>query len=311
MQYNAENFFDLVFDKKTEDYTYLPLEVKKTVPGHTEFCNTIRSPYYQNECLTLDYNQNIFDKKIAAIKKVLQAFDSSKKGPDILVLQEIENVKVLEKIMKEAMPGNKYFMALIEGDDSRGIDVGVISKYPILSKVRHPLVISGQRVNTRGITEVNISVQGKKVIVFANHWPSQGSPAQLRAASAKLLTKIAKRKKADLILAVGDFNTLPTDVPYPFNDLPDFIDSETEARKVNLKLHPGTHFYNRTWNSLDRIFVHKNSTLGPDYKSFQIMNHPFLMGIDSYSNLPAPKRFNMRTGEGHSDHLPITLNIPI
>ncbi len=309
MQYNAENFYDLTFDKGTEDYTYLPLEVKKTMPDQATYCNTLRTPFYIDQCLTLDWNKTIFDKKIASVARVINSFDSTGKGPDIIILQEIENIKVLDAIIKKGLKKPKYYKALIEGDDSRGIDVGVISKYPIISSVRHPLFLNGTKLNTRGITEVTIDVEGKKVIVFANHWPSQGAPTIQRLASAKLLSDKANGKEADLIIAAGDFNTIKKDIPYPFDLMPNFIDTEKEARKINPNIHRGTHYFNREWISLDKIFIHKNSKLKADYSTYEIMNRPFLIHIDSYTNEPAPFRFNAVTGEGYADHLPVGISV--
>lgn len=302
MQYNVENFFDTKFDQGTDDYTYLPLSVKKTLPGHAEYCKKNPNSSQRNECLNLDWNEAKFTKKIVNIAKVVKAFDSTGKGPDILALEEVENINVLNKLMTKGLDKMGYKHAvLIEGDDSRGIDVGLISKYPVVSSKHHSIPFNGEILDTRGILEVTLDVEGRSVVIFVNHWPSQNNPVGHRISAAQVLEKISANKTDDLIIATGDFNTIKTDSPYPFNTLKSFIDTEKSARTEGHDVHPGTHYYKGEWTSLDKIFIHKNSTLEPDYSTFVIFTHSFLLKNG------APIRFNHTTGEGFSDHLPVGL----
>lgn len=306
MEYNVENFFDTKHDVGTHDYTYLPLSVKRNLPGHKQYCESMSGDFYKNECLNLDWNEARFTKKVINISKVIKAFDKTGKGPDVLVLEEVENLNVLNKLVTKGLDKLGYaHLVLIEGDDSRGIDVAVISKFPVISSKHHPLIINGSKLDTRGILEVTLDVEGSTVVVFANHWPSQNNPASERAASARLLSQVAGKLDADLILAMGDFNTLDSDVPYPFDHLNRFIDAEVEARKLNLDLKPGTHFYRGGWSSLDRIFIFENAALKAQFSKFQIINHPFMMKIDSRTGESVPVRAEASTGEGYSDHLPL------
>lgn len=307
MQYNAENFFDTSFDEGTLDYTYLPQSVKRSLRGHKEYCDT-QSGFYREQCLNLDWNEAKFTKKIINIARVIKSYDQSGTGPDVVVFQEVENRNALNKLVTKGLKGLGYqYMELIEGDDSRGIDVGLISKYPVISSRHHSVYMHNQRLDTRGILEVTLDVDGNEVVVFCNHWPSQGNPTVERIESAKLLSRIAASKKADLILAIGDFNTLHKDSPYPFNYLDGFIDTEAEARDVNSDLNPGTHFYKGEWSSLDKIFVYENSTLKADYYSYGILTPLFMMKRDYQTDEMVPIRFNHETGEGFSDHLPVKM----
>jgi endonuclease/exonuclease/phosphatase family metal-dependent hydrolase len=307
MQYNVENFFDTTFDRGTEDYTYLPLEKKKAIPEHLSFCQKLDSDYYRRECLYLDWTEENFRKKITNISRVIRSFDESSLGPDIVVLEEVENLNVLNQLVDHGLNQLGYHhRTLIEGDDKRGIDVGLISKYPILSAKRHPLIINEVIIETRGILEVKINVKGKTIVIFGNHWPSQNNPTSLRVASAKLLSNLAAQSKADLILAAGDFNTTDRESPYPYDYLKNFIDAEQKAREVREDLNPGTHSFKGRWSSLDKFFILDSSVLKADFKKFQIIDHSFLMKIDSRNN-HFPWRFNHRKGEGFSDHLPVGL----
>lgn len=312
MQYNVENFFDTTHDEGTEDWTYLPLTFKNSYPGFHEICAKLGKENYIQDCLNIDWNEALLTKKIISISKVVKSFDNTAKGPDILVMEEVENKNVLNKLVTKGLSGMGYQnISLIEGDDSRGIDVAVISKYPVKSAKRYPIMLNGTKLDTRGILEVVIAVDNQIVVVYANHWPSQSNPTQERVASAQLLANLAKAQKADLIVAAGDFNTLTNESPAPFSFLSEFIDAEKEARKVLPNLNGGTHFYRGEWSSLDHIFVHKKSALQPMYDKFQIMNRSFMLKPDSQSGQMVPVRFNFKTGEGYSDHLPMALEFTI
>ena len=310
MQYNAENLFDNSYDDGTQDYTYLPLSIKKNLNGHKEYCETMTSEFRKNQCLHLDWTEAKLTKKVINIAKVVKAFDKTGKGPDILVLQEVENKNALNKLVTKGLKGMGYqYQVLIEGDDTRGIDVAIVSRHRLISARHHSLFINGERMDTRGILEAHFSVNGNQVVVFANHWPSQGNPTSERIESARLLSRIARQNNADLILAMGDFNTLNHESPHPFYYLNSFIDSEARAREVNRHLNPGTHYYKGEWSSLDKIFIHEYSSLKPDYTSYNILTPSFIMKRDEMTGDLVPHRFNHETGEGYSDHLPVTLTI--
>lgn len=309
MQYNLENLFDTQHDVNTEDYTYLPLSLKKTFPGFQEICHKLGSESYIHECLNLDWSEAIVSKKIQNLSRVIKSFDATGKGPDILIVEEIENKNILNKLVTKGLAGMGYqYLVLIEGDDSRGIDVAVVSKYPVTQALHHSLFVNGVKLDTRGILEVKIAVENQDVVVFANHWPSQSNPVAQRIASARLLNELAQKVNADLVIAAGDFNTISTDLPSPFSLLTSFIDAEVEARKAGVVLIGGTHFHKVGWTSLDRIFIHAKSAFKPAYKTFQIFNRPFLLKTDEHTHQQVPNRFNVITGEGYSDHLAVGMN---
>jgi endonuclease/exonuclease/phosphatase family metal-dependent hydrolase len=304
MEYNVENFFDTKFDEGTSDYTYLPLAVKRTLPGHAQACKGMGNDRFVQECLKLDWTDAKFAKKAMNVAKAIKAYDDTGKGPDIIIVEEVENLNVLNSIVAKGLANLGYVTkVLIEGDDTRGIDVGVISKFPVISAKRYPIVHNGVKLDTRGILEVFLNVSGKKVVVYANHWPSQSNPAAQRVTSAKVLADLAEKASADLVIAAGDFNTIDSDSPNPFAVLKNFEDAEGEARRLGVPMHGGTHYYLGEWKSLDHIFIHKKSSIKVDLNTFQIMNRDFL--LKKAGREMVPYRANAQTGEGFSDHLPM------
>ena len=308
MQYNVENLFDTVHDEAKNDWTYLPLSYKTNDPESREACLNQGSEYYVNECLTMDWTEKFLIKKFNAIGNVIKSYDESSKGPDIIVFQEVENLNVINLLIQNSLKDLGYnYTTLIEGLDERGIDVAIISKHPIKSAKLHSL----NGLKTRGILEAVVSVKKKELTIFANHWPSQSNPVIQRIESAKLLEKLANKSSSEVVLAIGDFNMTSEDSPSPQLYMPSFIDTQEVARLKNPNLHYGTHFYRGEWSFLDRIFIHQKSKDAPNYSSFQVVKRPFMLKRDNYTGDYVPNRFNFRTGEGFSDHLPLGIQIKL
>jgi endonuclease/exonuclease/phosphatase family metal-dependent hydrolase len=322
MSYNVENLFDTTHDLGKEDYTYLPKKIKDNSTEIQNYCKQLSKQSYIKSCLNLDWNKDILNRKFKNIARVIKSFNFGQ-GPDVLVLEEVENQNVLNLLLNKELRRFGYrYAKLLEGEDSRGIDNGVISKYPITSSKMHKINLAGVAKKTRGILEVNIAVASKTVTVLANHWPSQGNPTQARAISAKTLNRIASQIDSELIVAVGDFNTVPSrDIPNPLTTITEkaFIDAETKARRMGSSLNPGTHWFAGHWGSLDKFYIHKSSLKSsfPLFFSFDIHTRDFLLGekkwvdretgeVTIYQGVPL--RFNSQTGEGFSDHLPIVMS---
>ena len=320
MTYNLENLFDTKHDLGKEDYTYLPLDFKNSSAEVQAYCQSLTNEYYKKSCLEFDWSQDIVDQKIKNLAKVILSYNNGQ-GADILVFEEVENKNILKQLISKGLANKGYlFVSLIEGPDTRGIDVGIISKYPIKKETYHRISMKPYASRTtRGILQTDFKVANKVVTIFANHWPSQSNPDGARLNAAKVLKKAALKTKSDLVLALGDFNTTSSDSKNGITQyiLPIFYDVESIARtKYDIKAH-GTHWYRGEWESLDKIFVLKASLaknkVRPDYRSFEILNLPFMMKKINWTNHDSgqvdvqeiPNRFDTESGEGYSDHLPV------
>ena len=327
MTYNAENLFDTFHDKGKKDYTWLPLAFKQNSKEVQKYCASLRSTHYRRACFELDWSEQTLKAKIQNLSKVILSYNSGR-GADIVVLEEVENINALRMLVNTGMPwaGYKYF-SLIEGPDSRGIDIGMISRYPIISEKYHKVDITpAQNRTTRGILETTFNVRGKRVVVFGNHWPSQGNTDETRLIASKVLADAALAVKADLVVATGDFNQTHDDMPHGINlnILPIFEDVETKGRLHTNETALGTHWYRGQWESLDRIFVLKrslaNKKVAIDYSSFDIVNRNFMVRDLEWTDFDTgavnydeniPWRFNAKTYEGYSDHLPAAVRFSL
>lgn len=323
MSYNVQNLFDTLHDEGKEDYTYLPLKVKQASEEIQAYCKSLEQESWQLSCLNTDWSEKALTQKIKNLAKVIKKYKLGC-GADVLVLQEVENKRVLKQLVEIGLKGKGYkYISLIEGPDSRGIDVGIISKYPIVNEKLHLVDLEGVAKETRGILQVDIKVGGKIVTVFGNHWPSQHNPAIARYQAAKTLKEAASKLTSDIVLAAGDFNTLEDEAPNGIKEviLPEFYDVEQEALNRWRRLFAGTHWYAGHWSSLDRIFILKDiKNAKPKYRSFKILAKRFMFGPAKWTNRDTgavtyykgvPQGFSTRTLKGYSDHLPIVMKIKI
>lgn len=323
MNYNTENLFDTIHDEGKEDYTYLPLELKKQSPEIQEYCNSLTVESYKKSCLFTDWNEEVLQAKILNLAKVIKTYNKGK-GADIVVLQEVENKRVLKQLVDIGLKGLGYkYISLIEGPDSRGIDVGMISKLPIVSEKLHKVDLTGISKDTRGILEVKFQVGKKSITVFGNHWPSQGNISAARMKASEVLLENAKLASSNLVVATGDFNTLEDELPNAVDELShDFINIETQARLRSFKnVWLGTHWYKGEWSSLDKILVLKSFHGAKlKYRSYNILSYKYLLGDKNWTNYDTgevtvynnvPVRFNLKSKLGYSDHLPIVFKVKL
>lgn len=308
--YNVENLFDWTHDPGKQDFTYLPLAVKRESREVQEFC-AVQPQQYQAECYNLDWSEETVARKLRQLTRVLAS--SFADGVDVAVVQEVENLNVLSMLAQRLGPA--YNAYLVEGPDERGIDVGIITRLPV-SKVelREFAIPSGRR--TRGILRVDVTKHGKLVTVLANHWPSQSNPDADRMAAADTVVQMSLEAQAsDLVVAAGDFNTADDDVLDGIKErlLPIFYDAAAEARSGGMDLWPGTYNFRGVWGSLDRIFVLKSSRTRVQSWQSVFIDHEGLLETRVFNGTPElhPRRFSTQSGEGFSDHLPLRMSIEL
>jgi endonuclease/exonuclease/phosphatase family metal-dependent hydrolase len=147
---------------------------------------------------------------------------------DILAVVEAENRIALSRFNEQLLkPINATYsgIMLIDGNDDRGIDVGLLTKpnYSIESMVSHvDDMENGLRVFSRDCPEFTVRVNGTTtILILVNHFKSKGFGSQAssdarRKAQAKRVRAIYNQRRlqgVDLIAVVGDFNDTPDRAP--------------------------------------------------------------------------------------------------
>ncbi len=309
MTFNVENLFDEVDDDNVNDESYLPLALKKS-PEHISKCSVLTNEFYKKECLELDWNEEVIDAKLDNVSQVLLQVDGGK-GPDILFLQEVENLNILHRLKNQKLRKANYkTIALEQGFDRRGINVAILSKFPMIGRpILHkiPFQQPHQSISTRGILEVRLqSPEKREIVVFAVHFPSQSNSTETRKDAHRFLFQLMSQRPGAMVIAGGDFNTIQIEEKSQgyFSQIYDKSGFFHVSHIFGCQACPGTHYYKQTWDFLDVLIFSKNSRelgfeISPD-RIDVLRGHPAHVDLNGI-----PQRFDPITLKGVSDHAPI------
>lgn len=152
---------------------------------------------------------------------------------DVLAVQEVENISILKEFNRVYLNGMYNQQTLLEGNDPRFIDIGILSKLPIggatsFRTATHPTV-PNQTVFGRDLLEVEILSKDKSRKLFTlynNHLKShygdddnngagRRKNNKRRKQQAEMVSKIiGKRMKTNSkFILTGDMNDGPGDAP--------------------------------------------------------------------------------------------------
>ncbi|MCE3010456.1 MAG: hypothetical protein LW875_07575 [Proteobacteria bacterium] len=319
MSYNVENLFDTQKDPDRNDYEYLPLAQKNT-REQKAYCAEQRSDFSRKACFEADWNEQVIVTKMNRIANTLEQI--SGRGPDILILLEVENLSVLKTLNEKYLKNSGYqTVVLIEGDDRRGIDVGLLSRLPVAGEAQlhrieftpDPSDENWKKPQTRGILEVPLKLpNGETLFIFGLHFPSQANPVQEREDAVNTLIKQMKaRGEKALTVAGGDFNITEVE------NLKTGLFSKTLGSEflvshlVGCQTCEGSHYYRGEWSFLDALVFSKafssisSSSWVLDVNSIQTPK----MGKYQLFEDGSPARFSATHSVGVSDHLPIYAEI--
>ncbi len=169
--------------------------------------------------------QNTNEVSIQNTARVVKAVDA-----DILCVVEVDNRIALKRfnefLLKKENVEYPHTM-VIDGNDERGIDVGILSRYPIASIKTHIddeyKSTNGQtyKIFSRDCAEYSIDTGGGKFVHFlCNHLKSKGygSPASNNAKRKRQADQLVKILQSydltkDFVVIAGDFNDTPNSAP--------------------------------------------------------------------------------------------------
>ena len=311
MAYNVENLFDTQHDENRDDWTYLPLAFKKANPDLMQKeCEKMSTPFYKDECLNADWSEETLAIKMERVADVILQING--RGPDVLIVEEVENLRVLKQLNDRYLKAAGYqTVVLLEGEDERGIDIGILSRFPLAQPEKiHLIEFSAEsgKPTTRGIMEAALKLPtGQTLFVLGFHFPSQSNPLSHRVDAVNTLNKIMQSKGAGaLVIGAGDSNITAVE------DQSAGLVSKTLAplwsvsHLVGCKTCKGTHFYKGGWDYLDLMLfsgglISQNSDVvmapesirTPTASKFQLTKNG------------TPARFDEASAIGVSDHLPI------
>ena len=142
---------------------------------------------------------------------------------DIIALQEVEHIELLRKMCEDYDLSERFpEIVLIEGNDGRGMDVALMSRYPIESFETHRDHVLGYAKQdkkeekplffSRDLLGADISLpNGESLRVFTNHFIMPGKKFDekrlMEAEAAKeIVERAAREDPVDYQVMMGDFN---------------------------------------------------------------------------------------------------------
>lgn len=238
--------------------------------------------------------------------------------PDILAVQEVENLEALKLFNRYFLKNAYPYLLVVDGNDPRQIDVGILSKFPIVSAATHqydpPGSAPSARVFSRDCLVVDVAVSKRKTLtLFVNHFKSKiGGGEEKRERQAKRVLAIAKERFGSKLdggdfVIVGDLNA--------HWDAPEVSALMNEKRLTNVLRdlvddtdEHWTHYYKKgkLAEALDHIILSPSLTAKNSGSSVWVERRGLGTDINYYDG----PRFSDLTGkEGASDHCPVFIEL--
>jgi endonuclease/exonuclease/phosphatase family metal-dependent hydrolase len=189
---------------------------------------------------------------------------------DVLAVVEAEDRIALKRFndqLLKAINATYDCIMLIDGNDDRGIDVGLMTKSDInigavVSHVDDS--VDGDRIFSRDCPEFTIRVGGQRLLILVNHFKSKGygppaaSNARRKAQATRVreIYELRKSEGIDSIAVVGDFNDTPDSDPLRplIGDGSDLRDI-TEHPQFEGDGRPGTYGNGTASNKIDYVLL--------------------------------------------------------
>ncbi|THB66509.1 MAG: endonuclease/exonuclease/phosphatase family protein [Spirochaetaceae bacterium] len=202
MTYNVHNLFDDIHDGS---------EYPEFVPGEK-------------------WDRSAYLDRLDDIGRVIRGVSGTfGRGPDIVVLTEVENANVVNDLRNLVLGERLYPVALATEVDGNAIQIGLLSRLPVKSiRVHGAYPFNDERI--RPVLEAELVLPnepGRGLHLLATHWPSkiggeaETEPLRVQVASviARRAAELAASRPQDMVLVAGDLNqTLPADIDNCFGD---------------------------------------------------------------------------------------------
>lgn len=196
-----------------------------------------------------------------AIARVITDVDA-----DVLALVEVEDRPSLVRFNKELLGGRYEHVMLVDGNDDRGIDVGIMTKKGFsIESIRSNVDIKDgdDPVFSRDCPQYEIRTPTGKVLhVLVNHFKSQsGGGGDKRRRQAKEVRRIAGElvKARKNVIVLGDLNEGQPSLTQPAANLAELFDGPLRScydlKGFDVGKRPGTFDSCGIRNRLDYVLV--------------------------------------------------------
>lgn len=256
--------------------------------------------------------------------------------PDILCIEEVENLRVLQdlqEVLAGAFQSPMEFVVHKDSSDPRGLDCAMLSRIKP-GRVKWLKGVQGQHASPCA----EFRIDGATLTVIGNHWKSRSgnskiSEAKREVQADKVHEEYLRRLEADpaaAIIVTGDFNDdlddrIPLDCAMFRTNMTEVLEGGDSLFCLSSLLPDngrGTFFYSRakSWHSFDTINVSRGllpdgvpaSPWVADFASYRVYVED-RMRMGDYG-APFPMRRSSQKGgpyyyEGYSDHFPVIVTL--
>ena len=185
MSYNVENLFDDVRDGT---------EYREFDPGRGK------------------WSTESFLVRVGKLSEVIRK--SVPGGPDILLLQEVENGNALRTFVETGARGMGYSWRVLVPKKGLAANVAIVSRLPIARVRTHAVGPWKGAAPVRDILEAQVETAGHLLYLFNNHWKSKTEGARVTEASRRESAAVLARRIGEIlavdpgadIVAAGDLN---------------------------------------------------------------------------------------------------------
>lgn len=283
------------------------------------------------------WTEDLYNAKVKNMAKVISEIGADVTGttPTIIGVCEIENRKVLEDLVnQEPLLKKEYGIIQFDSPDRRGIDVALLYQKRLFTPTHYkavPLYIYAEndltkRIYTRDQLIVSGMLDGEKIHVIVNHWPSRSGgearsrPKRIKAAQLNkhIIDSVFVEDPYAKIITMGDLNDDPTSPSV--KEYLKTIDSKEDLQLKQLynpmeamfKKGLGTLAWRDGWNLFDQMIL-STELLKNDYSSYRfykagIYNKSYLANSRGrYKGYPYRSFGNGTFTGGYSDHFPVFL----
>ena len=293
-----------------------------------------------NEYREYDPEQSEWDEaklriRLENLKEVIQSVGEN--GPDIVLLQEVENLSVLNLLNREYLEELYPYRGVWEYTEN-SIHCGFLSRIPPGNVHLHFPGDFGS-FPLRAIVELRFQLEGEDFVILNNHWKSRSGGAMAtekgRIQSACVVAERIRELNAQgvtHIIVAGDLNgsledyraggrqTAQIPIEYAldtewFNSL--FIAESAEDMAVlegRTALYSpwettgdeGSYFFQNRWMRLDHFLLTPAflDKVGWELEAADCLNESWLCDADGL-----PRAWKSWTGDGYSDHFPLILKL--
>jgi endonuclease/exonuclease/phosphatase family metal-dependent hydrolase len=229
---------------------------------------------------------------------------------DILCIVEVEDRQLLGHFNSKVLTSKRFINHMVvDGNDDRGIDVGILSKKPLKSIRTHvnDRDEKGQ-IFSRDCAEYEMRLDdGRSLWVLCNHFKSKGFglPGVNDARRKRQAARVAKILEEefdltkDLVVIAGDLNDAPVSPPLSpllsVSDLHNVVDTLPVDGRF-------THIFKKERNQIDYLLV--STPLRDALKSVTIERRGMFSFADRFSSIT-------RLSEEASDHAGVVAEFSI